>query len=366
MKKIVKAVVWCLVAVFVVYTFYFLWKQSQPEPEVYELITPQTRDIQKTTVATGKLTPRRQVSVKPQITGIITQILVKPGEMVKAGQELAHIRIIPDMGLLNTAQTSVESARIELEELQRQWNRARKLYEKEAISTEEYELAETHYRIAKEKLAAAEAQYEVVTKGSSKRSGSINTTIVTSPMTGMVLNVPVKEGSSVSATSMFSDGTTICTVADMNDVMFKGSIDETEVARLRVGMPTVLVLGAMQDVAIPAELEYISPEGEEKNGVIKFELWAAATIPDGIDVRSGYSVNARVVTEEHDDVLSIEESSVVFDGGSAYVWRLTSDPEDIETQKWERVPVKVGIGDGIYVEVLEGVSEGEFLRGVRR
>lgn len=366
MKKIVKAVVWCLVAVFVVYTFYFLWKQSQPEPEVYELITPQTRDIQKTTVATGKLTPRRQVSVKPQITGIITQILVKPGEMVKAGQELAHIRIIPDMGLLNTAQTSVESARIELEELQRQWNRARRLYEKEAISTEEYELAETHYRIAKEKLAAAEAQYEVVTKGSSKRSGSINTTIVTSPMTGMVLNVPVKEGSSVSATSMFSDGTTICTVADMNDVMFKGSIDETEVARLRVGMPTVLVLGAMQDVAIPAELEYISPEGEEKNGVIKFELWAAATIPDGIDVRSGYSVNARVVTEEHDDVLSIEESSVVFDGGSAYVWRLTSDPEDIETQKWERVPVKVGIGDGIYVEVLEGVSEGEFLRGVRR
>ncbi len=366
MKKFVKAVVWCLVAVFVVYTFYFLWKQSQPEPEVYELITPQTRDIQKTTVATGKLTPRRQVSVKPQITGIITQILVKPGEMVRAGQELAHIRIIPDMGLLNTAQTSVESARIELEELQRQWNRARRLYEKEAISTEEYELAETHYRIAKEKLAAAEAQYEVVTKGSSKRSGSINTTIVTSPMTGMVLNVPVKEGSSVSATSMFSDGTTICTVADMNDVMFKGSIDETEVARLRVGMPTVLVLGAMQDVAIPAELEYISPEGEEKNGVIKFELWAAATIPDGVDVRSGYSVNARVVTEEHDGVLSIEESSVMFDGGSAYVWRLTSDPEDIDSQKWERVPVKVGISDGIYVEVLDGVREGEYLRGIKR
>ncbi len=250
--------------------------------------------------------------------------------------------------------------------MQRQWNRARRLYEKEAISTEEYELAETHYRIAKEKLAAAEAQYEVVTKGSSKRSGSINTTIVTSPMTGMVLNVPVKEGSSVSATSMFSDGTTICTVADMNDVMFKGSIDETEVARLRVGMPTVLVLGAMQDVAIPAELEYISPEGEEKNGVIKFELWAAATIPDGVDVRSGYSVNARVVTEEHDGVLSIEESSVMFDGGSAYVWRLTSDPEDIDSQKWERVPVKVGISDGIYVEVLDGVREGEYLRGIKR
>ena len=155
MKKIVKAVVWCLVAVFVVYTFYFLWKQSQPEPEIYELITPKLRDIRKTTVATGKLTPRRQVSVKPQITGVITQILVKPGEMVGAGQELAHIRIIPDMSQLNTAQTAVESARIELEELQRQWDRTRRLYEKEVISREEYEQAETRYRIAKEKLAAA-------------------------------------------------------------------------------------------------------------------------------------------------------------------------------------------------------------------
>ena len=183
---------------------------------------------------------------------------------------------------------------------------------------------------------------------------------------GTMLNVPVKEGSSVSATSMFSDGTTICTVADMSDVLFKGHIDETEVARLRVGMETTLVLGAMQEVKVPATLEYISPEGVEQNGVTKFEVWAAASIPDGVDIRSGYSVNARVVTEEHKDVLSIDEASVVFDADSAFVYRLTSRPEDLSSQEWERIPVKVGISNGIYVEILQGVNAEDHLRGIKK
>lgn len=366
MKKIIKTIVWCLVGLFVIYTFYFLWKQSQPEPEVYELVSPQKRDIQKTTVATGKLSARREVSVKPQITGVITKVLVKPGDRVTAGQEVAHIRVIPDMSQLNSAQTAIESARIELNEQQREWDRTKRLYEKGVISTEEYQQGETRLKTAREQLTAAEAAYEVVTKGASRRSGTINTTIVTSPMSGIVLNVPVKEGSSVSATSMFSDGTTICTVADMSDVLFKGHIDETEVARLRVGMETTLVLGAMQEVKVPATLEYISPEGVEQNGVTKFEVWAAASIPEGVDIRSGYSVNARVVTEEHKGVLSIDEASVVFDADSAFVYRLTSSPEDLSSQEWERIPVKVGVSNGIYVEILQGVNAEDHLRGNKK
>lgn len=365
MKKAIKTVIWCVVGLFVMYTFYFLWKQSQPEPEVYELIQPQKRDIKKSTVATGKLTPRKQVEVKPQITGVITKILVKPGQMVKAGEEVAHIKVIPDMSQLNTAQTNIESARIELREQEREWQRTQSLYEKKVISTEEYQKGETLLKTAREKLAAAEAQYEVVTKGASKRSGTINTTIVTSPMNGMVLNVPVKEGASVSATSMFSDGTTVCTVADMSDVLFKGNIDETEVARLSVGMPTTLMLGAMQDCQVPASLEYISPEGVQNNGVTQFEVWAATKIPAGITIRSGYSVNASIITEEHKDVLSIEEAGVVFDGNSTFVYRLTSDPKKELEQKWERIPVEVGIGDGIYVEI-QGVKAEDYIRGNKK
>lgn len=366
MKKILKTIVWCLAGLFVVYTFYFLWKQSQPEPEVYELITPQKRDIQKYTVATGQLSPRKKVDVKPQITGVITQVLVKPGDNVKTGQELVHIKVIPDMNQLNNAQTAIEKARIELDEQKREWTRTKRLYEQGVISTEEYQQGETKLKTAQEQLASAQAQYEVITKGASSRSGSINTTIVYCPMEGMVLSVPIKEGSSVSATSMFSDGTTICTVADMSDVLFQGNIDETEVAKLAVGMPTTLVLGAMQDVKVSATLEYIAPEGVQNNGVTQFEVWASATIPQGVSIRSGYSVNAKVVTDEHKDVFSIEEAAVVFDGDSAYVWRLTSKPEKVDAQTWERIPVSLGIGDGIYVEVLSGVNETDNLRGNKK
>lgn len=366
MKKTIKTIIWGVAGLFVVYTFYFLWKQSQPAPEVYELISPQKRNIYKSTVATGTLSPRRQVAVKPQITGIVTKTLVKPGQQVKVGQEVVHIRVIPDMSQLNSAQTAIESARIDLSEQQREWDRTKRLYGKGVVSTEEYQQAETRLKNAQEKLAAAEAQYEVVTKGASKRSGNINTTIVTSPMEGMVLSVAVKEGASVSATSAFSDGTTICTVADMSDVLFKGNIDETEVARLRVGMPATLVLGAMHDVEVPARLEYISPEGVASNGITQFEVWAAADIPGNVTVRSGYSVNASIVTEEHKDVLSIEEAAVTFDGDSAYVYRLTSHPKDTTSQKWERVPVLVGISDGIHVEITQGVKAGDLLRGNKK
>ena len=366
MKKTIKTIVWCVVGLFVVYTFYFLWKQSQPEPEVYELITPQKRNICKSTVATGALSPRKQVDVKPQITGIITKVLVKPGQQVKVGQELVHIRVIPDMNQLNNAQTAIESAKRDLHEQQREWDRTKRLYEKGVVSTEEYQQAETRLKNAREKLAAAEAQFEVVTKGASKRSGNINTTIVSSPMEGMVLSVAVKEGSSVSATSAFSNGTTICTVADMSDVLFKGNIDETEVAQLRVGMPTTLVLGAMQDIKVPAQLEYIAPEGVAKNGITQFEVWAAAKIPENVTIRSGYSVNANIVTEEHKDVLSVEEVGVTFDGDSAYVYRLSSNPKDSTSQKWDRVPVQIGISDGIHVEITKGVNANDYLRGNKK
>lgn len=366
MKKAIKTIVWCVVGLFVIYTFYFLWKQSQPAPEVYELVTPRKRDICKSTVATGTLAPRKQVDVKPQITGIVTDVLVKPGQQVKVGQELVHIKVIPDMSQLNNAQTAIESARIDLREQQREWERTKRLYEKGVVSTEEYQQAETRLMNAREKLAAAEAQYEVVTKGSSKRSGNINTTIVSSPMEGMVLSVAVKEGSSVSATSAFSNGTTICTVADMSDVLFKGKIDETEVALLREGMAATMVLGAMQDVKVPALLEYISPEGVASNGINQFEVWAAAKIPENVTIRSGYSVNASIVTKEHRGVLSIEEAAVTFDGDSAYVYRLTSAPEDSTAQQWERRPVRVGISDGIYVEITQGVKAGDRLRGNKK
>ena len=185
-------------------------------------------------------------------------------------------------------------------------------------------------------------------------------------MRGVVLNVPVKEGTSVSGSSAFSQGTTIATVADMKDIIFHGNIDETEVAKLHTGMKVTLIPGSMQNVKIPATLDYISPEGTLVNGAKMFELKATATIPEGVEIRSGYSVNANITLSEARQALSISETCVEFENGKAYVYRLTSAEKDVENQKWERVPVELGISDGVYVVVKSGVSETDRLRGIQR
>ncbi len=363
MKKTLKHIILVLIGLFVIYTLYFLWKQAQPIPEVYELVSPEVRDLTRRTVATGNIEPRRRVNIKPQTTGIITELLVQPGDMVRENQVVARIKVIPDMAKLDQVKSAIESATIELQEIEREAQRTRQLYDKGVVSREEYEASESSLAVARENLLSAESQLEVVTTGSSARSGNINTTVVTSTMTGTVMSVPVKEGSSVSGTSMFSDGTTICSVADMSDVQFKGNIDETEVDFMRVGMPMVLIPGAMQNVRIPAVLEYVAPEGTEQNGAMQFEIKAKTDIPEGVTLRSGYSVNAEIVIEEVKSVLSVDETCVEFEKNKAYVWKLTSAPDDLAHQEWERTAVEVGVSDGLYIQILGGVSEGDLLKG---
>lgn len=365
MKKTLKKVGWCLLGLFVLYTFYFLWKQAQPVPEVFELVQVGKRDLVRRTVATGKIEPRRRVDVKPQTTGTITELCVQAGDFVKEGQIVARIKVIPDMAKLDQVKSMIESANITLSESEREYNRTKSLYESGVVSREEYESTESQLAAARENLASAQSQLEVVTKGSSERSGNINTTVVSSTMDGQVMSVPVKEGASVSGTSMFSNGTTICSIADMNDVQFNGNIDETEVDMLYVGMPLVLIPGAMQNVRIPATLEYVAPEGTEQNGAMQFEIRAATEIPDGITLRSGYSVNAEIVLEEAVGVLSVDETCVNFEDGEAFVWRLTSDPENVRHQQWERVSIVTGLSDGRYIQIVEGLNENDILRGNR-
>lgn len=366
MKKVLKIAGWSLVGLFVVYTFYFLWKQSQPAPVVYELIEPQQRDISKITTATGSVEARNQVELKPLATGVISQLMVQPGKVVHVGDVIATIKIIPDMAQLNQAKGQVESARITLSEEQREYDRIKNLYDKGVVSREEFEMKESKLASAKESLKAAQTQVEVITKGQSSRSGDVNITSLRSTISGVVLNVPVKVGASVSGTSAFTEGTTIAKIADMGDIIFRGYIDETEVAKLRLGMEMELTLGSMQDIKIPATLDYIAPEGELQNGAKMFELKASAHIPSDVDIRSGYSANARIVIAKEENVLSCEETAIEFADGKTYVYVLTSALADVENQKWERRPVELGISNGIYVAVKSGIKKEDRLRGIQR
>lgn len=365
MKKVLKTFGWVLLGAVVIFTFYFLWKQSQPAPVVYELVKPARRDIAKRTVATGSLEARTQVELKPQVTGVVTELRVQAGQEVRVGDLVALIRVIPDMNQLTQAQSQIEAVRIELDEIGREAARSQRLFDKGVISREENEQQQSRLAAVRDRLDAAYALVEVIKSGSSNRAGSVNTTEVRSSMNGMILNVPVKVGTSVSGSSAFSQGTTIATVADMSDIIFRGNIDETEVAKLRTGMDVVLVPGSMQDVSIPAVLDYISPEGKVQNGAKVFELKATASIPEGTVIRSGYSVNARITVEESKDVLSIDETCVEFEGEQAYVYCLTSTAENVKRQQWEKKAVSLGISDGLYVEVKSGIAGDDIIRGIR-
>lgn len=363
MKKVLKICLWCVIGLFVVYTFYFLWQQSQPAPEIYELVVPQKRDIVKKVVATGALEARTQVELKPQVTGIISELKVQAGDYVNIGDVVAAIRVIPEMSQLTMAQNEVEAANIAMRETKREADRSQRLFDQGVISREENEQKQTELETARDRVTAARSQVEVITRGSSARSGGVNTTEVRSSMNGIILNVPVKVGTSVSGSSQFSQGTTIATVADMSDIIFRGNIDETEVAKLHTGMPVTLIPGSMQDVQIPAVLDYISPEGTLQNGAKMFELKATAEIPDGVEIRSGYSVNANIVIENADQVLSVDETCVEFEGVKPFVYKLVSPADDVENQKWERVHVLIGVSDGMYVEIKSGVTTKDRIRG---
>ena len=363
MKKTIKVIGLCLLALFVVYTLYFLWQKSQPEPIVYELVSPERRTLVKRATVAGSMEARQQLAVKPQATGIISRLLVEPGDRVKAGDVIATIKIIPDMAQLNEAKSRVESARISLAEVQREYDRVQALYQDGVVSREEYEMKNSQLASARENVAAAESQVEVITRGQSSRSSGISITDLRSTMTGVVLSVPVKEGASVSGTSAFTDGTTVAKIADMNDIIFRGFIDETEVAMLKVGMDMELHLGSMQEVTIPATLDYIAPEGEMQNGAKMFEVKASASIPDSVTIRSGYSANASIVIGTATNVLSCDETAISFEEGKPYVYVLTSDPADTAHQQFERRAVTIGLSDGLTIELKSGVKSGELLRG---
>lgn len=360
MKKILKYLLLALLGIGVIATFVFLWKKSRPEKVSYETVSPVKQTIEKKTVATGKVEPRDEVLIKPQISGIITELYKEAGQRVNKGDVIAKVKVIPEMSQLNQAQSGVRQAKIDLEQSEKEYNRVKKLYDEKVVAKEEYEKALTAFDTAKENLQRATDNLEIVTEGISKRSGEFNNTMIRSTISGMVLDVPVKVGNSVILSNTFNDGTTIASVANMGDMIFRGNIDETEVGRIKEGMPIMLTVGALQDRQFNAELEYISPKATEENGAILFEIKAAAQIPDTIFVRAGYSANAEIILDKRIDVISVPENCIEFAGDSTFVYAMSGTTED---PIYTRTPVKVGLSDGLNIEVTEGVTTDMKVRG---
>lgn len=364
MKKYVKFILMALVAIVFVGTFVFLYVKSRPQPVAYDVFVPKQMDIRKTTVITGKIEPRNEVNVKPQISGIITEILKEAGETVKAGEVIAKVKVIPDMGSLSSAQSRVRLAGINAKQALTDYEREKVLYDKGLVSADEYDKIAQALLQAREEVAAAQDNLEVVRDGVSKSNASASSTLIRSTVDGLILDIPVKVGNSVILANTFNDGTTIATVANMHDLIFRGNIDETEVGRLQTGMTMKITIGALQNLKFDARLEYISPKATDQNGANQFEIKAAVNVPvSGQQIRSGYSANAEIVLAESRGVLSVPESAIEFDGDDTYVYVVKGEGDKAV---YERRKVTTGLSDGINIEIKHGITKADRVRGPKK
>lgn len=360
MKKYSKLIIAAIVALIFIGTFVFLWQKSQPKEVVYNEFTPKLDSIQKTTIITGKIEPRNEVNIKPQISGIISELLKEPGDYVNAGDVIAKVKVIPDMAQLSSAEMRVRLAEINLKQAQTDFEREQNLYNQKLVSADEFDKTKMSLAQAKHEKIAAQDALEVVRDGVSSSNAKASSTLIRSTISGVILDIPVKVGNSVILSNTFNDGTTIATVANMNDLIFRGNIDETEVGQLVAGMNMKITIGALQDLKFDAALEYISPKATESNGTNQFEIKAAVKLTEGGKIRSGYSANAEIILARADKVLTIPESAIEFSGDSTFVYVVKGEGKD---KNYNRTYVETGLSDGVNIEIKKGITAKDKVRG---
>ena len=360
MKRYSKLIIAAIVALIFIGTFVFLWQKSQPKEVVYNEFTPKMEDIQKTTIITGKIEPRNEVNIKPQISGIITDLYKEPGDYVNAGDVIAKVKVIPDMGQLSSAEARVRLSEINLKQAQVNFDREENLYNMKLVSADEFDKIKQALQQAKEEKVAAIDALQVVRDGVSKSNASASSTLIRSTISGRILDIPVKVGNMVILSNNFNDGTTIASVANMNDLIFRGNIDETEVGQLVNDMPMKITIGALQDLNFEANLEYVSPKAVENNGANQFEIKAAVKLAEGSQIRSGYSANAEIVLSSVNKVLSVPESAIEFSGDSTFVYVIKGEGKD---KTYTRTLVTTGLSDGVNIEIKKGITQKDKVRG---
>ena len=354
MKRILPFVISISVLAALVWTMFFLYNKSQAVAEVFQTEKPAIRDIVLKTVATGSIEPRQQIEIKPRVSGVLDELFVEAGDVVTQGQKLASIKIIPNMLSLNAAESALKSARISLTSAKAEYLRNKKLFDTGVISETEFSRFDLANRLSQQELQAAQSNLQLIKSGVSG-AGKVSN-VVNSTVAGMVIEVPPKVGASVTEANNFNEGTTIASIADMNDMIFQGLVDESEVGKIKVGMELVIVIGAIDDKRFAGTLEYIAPKGTMVDGAIQFELRAALTLSKEDFVRAGYSANADIVLQRSDKVLSITEALLSFDEKTPYI------EVEVAPQQFERRDISLGLSDGIHVEVLTGLSEGEDIK----
>jgi len=355
MKKII---IFSILGLALIAVLAWFGKKNNKSAVTYETETPFKANIERKSVATGTVVPLEEIEIKPRISGIVDKIFVEEGAKVTKGDLIATVRVVPNVQALNSGQSSVRSAKLQRDNAKILFDRNKALFNKGVIPRQEFEAAELNYNNATEMYNNATSNLQIIKKGAASGMGRTANTNIRAEISGTVLEIPVREGSSVIESNTFSPGTTVATIADMKKMIFEGKVDEAEVGKLVKGTDINVELGAFQDKFFPAKLNFIAPKGTEEQGAVQFKIKADVTLEEGYYLRAGYSANANIVLEKKDSVLSIREALLRFD-------KKTDKPYvevEVGDNEFEKREIKLGISDGINVEVLDSIAEGDKIK----
>ena len=322
-------------------------------------------------LATGKIVPREEIEIKPNIAGIIDKILVKEGDKVTVGQLIGTIKIIPNVSDINAAQQDITNANLQISNAQinvnnqqKQFAMQQRLYSQGVISKQEYISAEQQlaslqqqYKNAVQQRSTAQKRLQIVRTGATPELQSMASTQIRSKATGTVLEVPVKVGNQVIEANAFNAGTTICSIADLNSLIFKGTIDEAQAGKLKEGMEMNVVIGALQNKTFPGRVTMIAPKGNEESGTIKFPIEGDVFNKTNEYIRAGFSANGEIILSSQKNALLLDEALIQYEKVKG------EDKPFVEVKQkdgsFKKVYVKLGTSDGINVQILAGITKND-------
>ncbi|MFV0305918.1 MAG: efflux RND transporter periplasmic adaptor subunit [Moheibacter sp.] len=360
MKKGLKILLILVFIVAVVAAVLYMFKTSTKENESFETTEVETRDISTKAVATGSVKPREVVEIKPNIAGVISEIHVKEGDIVAKGALIATLRVIPNVSSLNAAQQQINSAKITLNNEKIQFNRTKSLYNQGVLPKQDYDNALASYQMAQQNLTAAQSDYKIAQTGIAPGLEQYATIQIRATIAGMILSIPVEIGNTVQEINNFSTGTTIATMADVDQIIFEGNVDEADVGKLKQEMPLTITVGALPDEVFKGVLNFISPSGVETNGIVQFEIKADVSRKENVFLRANYSANAEVILSEAKNILALESAHIQYDDtGKPYVEILKQGTESYDSPVYQKKILETGISDGVYTEIKSGVKKGD-------
>jgi HlyD family secretion protein len=368
-KKVIYIILGLLFALGLIMGISYLVKSNSKENEVFLTRKPMLQDMEDKVMATGKIVPREEIEIKPNMSGIIDKILVKEGDKVTMGQLIATLKIVPSVSQVNAAQQDVQNANLQINNAkanlatqQQQFNMQQRLYNQGVISKQEFLTAQQNLLSMQNQLKNANQQFQTAQKNLQiARTGvadglqSLATTQIRSKANGTVLEVPVKVGYQVIEANQFNAGTTICSVADLNSLIFEGKIDEAQAGKIKEGMEMKVIIGALQNKKFPGKVTMIAPKGKDESGTIKFPIEGDVFNPNNEYIRAGFSANGEIVLSSQKNALLLDESLIQYEKQNG------KDVPFVEVKqkdgKFKKVTVKLGASDGINVQILSGITK---------